>query len=253
MIVECCGRHIQPHVLAIAQQMPLLWEQSAKHNLLRCSILTTLMKITQGLGEISSSLHSLLIPVISLATDPTQSSYVYLGEDGLILWLTTLECSCSLSLELVQVFSHNMPTVMGLTEHDQQSSSADLSSESLLTCFKIIDNYCMLGGADFLQACGNIVVSMCQEYISDVKSECTKAILEVLNRIIKTSCSGGAQLIHQQLFTVFLATLRAEDHPPVMSGYFTTLANLLYYSSLTFFSLIEQASTHLQQNVGTLS
>jgi len=26
-----------------------------------------------------------------------------------------------------------------------------LSSESLLTCFKIIDNYCMLGGADFLQ------------------------------------------------------------------------------------------------------
>ena len=28
---------------------------------------------------------------------------------------------------------------------------ADLSSESLLTCFKIIDNYCMLGGADFLQ------------------------------------------------------------------------------------------------------
>ena len=86
LIVECCGQHMQPHVFAIAQQMPVLWEQSAKHNLLRCSILTTLMKITQGLGEISNNLHSLLIPVISLATDPTQPSYVYLGEDGLILW-----------------------------------------------------------------------------------------------------------------------------------------------------------------------
>ena len=47
-------------------------------------------------------------------------------------------------------------------------------------------------------------------------------------------------------------TLSSQDHPPVMSGYFTTLANLLYYSSLTFFSLIEQASSYLQQNVGNL-
>ena len=36
--------------------------------------------------------------------------------------LTTLECSQSLSLELVQVFSHNMPRVMGLTDCDQQLS-----------------------------------------------------------------------------------------------------------------------------------
>ena len=86
LVIESSGYHIQPHVLTIAQQMPLLWEQSAKHNLLRCSILTTLMKITQGLGNISTSLHSLLIPVITLATDPTQDSYVYLGEDGLTLW-----------------------------------------------------------------------------------------------------------------------------------------------------------------------
>jgi len=27
----------------------------------------------------------------------------------------------------------------------------DLSSESLLTCFKIIEHYCILGGTDFLQ------------------------------------------------------------------------------------------------------
>lgn len=86
LIIESSDHHVQPHVLTIAQQMPLLWEQSAKHNLLRCSILTTLMKITQGLGSISTSLHSLLIPVITLATDPTQDSYVYLGEDGLTLW-----------------------------------------------------------------------------------------------------------------------------------------------------------------------
>jgi len=86
LVIESSDHHIQPHVLTIAQQIPLLWEQSAKHNLLRCSILTTLMKITQGLGNISTSLHSLLIPVITLATDPTQDSYVYLGEDGLTLW-----------------------------------------------------------------------------------------------------------------------------------------------------------------------
>jgi len=77
-----------------------------------------------------------------------------------------------------------------------------------------------------LQACGGVVVSACQEYISDVKRDCVVAILEVcssphsqitkvfllqvLNRIIKTSHLAGAQLIHQQLFTVFLAAVRAE-------------------------------------------
>jgi len=30
-----------------------------------------------------------------------------------------------------------------------------------------------------LQACGGIVVSACQEYISDVKRDCVVAILEV--------------------------------------------------------------------------
>ena len=37
--------------------------------------------------------------------------------------LTTLECSHSLSLELAQVFSQNMPRVMILTDHNQQSLS----------------------------------------------------------------------------------------------------------------------------------
>ena len=37
----------------------------------------------------------------------------------------------------------------------------DLSTESLLTCFKIIEHYCILGGADFLQVCCIYSVRVC--------------------------------------------------------------------------------------------
>merc|ERR1719220_3389101 len=81
---------IRPICSALLHYLPTLWEESASHNVLRCSILSTLVFIVQGLGTVSKGLLPFLGPVLELSTDLTQDCHIYLLEDGLELWLTLL-------------------------------------------------------------------------------------------------------------------------------------------------------------------
>ena len=89
-LIERVGVSIRPICSALLHYLPTLWEESASHNMLRCSILSTLVFIVQGLGTVSEGLLPFLGPVLELSTDLTQDSHIYLLEDGLELWLTLL-------------------------------------------------------------------------------------------------------------------------------------------------------------------
>ena len=89
-LIERVGVSIRPICSALLHYLPTLWEESASHNMLRCSILSTLVFIVQGLGTVSEGLLPFLGPVLELSTDLTQDCHIYLLEDGLELWLTLL-------------------------------------------------------------------------------------------------------------------------------------------------------------------
>ena len=69
-LMERVGPGIQPHVPALLQALPSLWEESLQQNcdMLRTIIITTLVHITNGLGVASEDLHSFILPVVHLAT-----------------------------------------------------------------------------------------------------------------------------------------------------------------------------------------
>lgn len=46
-IIERMQADIRPHVDVLIQYLPLLWDASAEHNMLRCAILTTLTQLVQ--------------------------------------------------------------------------------------------------------------------------------------------------------------------------------------------------------------
>ncbi|KAJ3604293.1 hypothetical protein NHX12_029034, partial [Muraenolepis orangiensis] len=58
----------------------------------------------QGLGAESKNLYPFLLPVIQLSTDVSKPPHVYLLEDGLELWLVTLENSPGITPELLRIF-----------------------------------------------------------------------------------------------------------------------------------------------------
>lgn len=46
-VIERVGSEIRPYTAALVQYLPLLWQESAEHNMLRCAILTTLIHLVQ--------------------------------------------------------------------------------------------------------------------------------------------------------------------------------------------------------------
>uniref|UniRef100_A0A8C3SMN5 Importin-11 n=1 Tax=Chelydra serpentina TaxID=8475 RepID=A0A8C3SMN5_CHESE len=111
-VIERVNIQIRPYVGCLVQYLPLLWKQSEEHNMLRCAILTTLIHLIQGLGADSKNLYPFLLPIIQLSTDVSQPPHVYLLEDGLELWLVTLENSPCLTPELLRIFQ-NMSALLG--------------------------------------------------------------------------------------------------------------------------------------------
>ena len=71
-LIERVGVSIRPICSALLHYLPTLWEESASHNMLRCSILSTLVFIVQGLGTVSEGLLPFLGPVLELSTDLNQ-------------------------------------------------------------------------------------------------------------------------------------------------------------------------------------
>lgn len=46
-VIERVGVEIRPYVSSLLQYLPLLWQESEEHNMLRCAILTTLSNLVQ--------------------------------------------------------------------------------------------------------------------------------------------------------------------------------------------------------------
>ncbi|KAJ8778500.1 hypothetical protein J1605_013687 [Eschrichtius robustus] len=196
-VIERVNMQIRPYVGCLVQYLPLLWKQSEEHNMLRCAILTTLIHLVQdtcflylssslfyflflmepmnasgilqkGLGADSKNLYPFLLPVIQLSTDVSQPPHVYLLEDGLELWLVTLENSPCITPELLRIFQNMSPLL-------------ELSSESLRTCFKIINGYIFLSSTEFLQT---YAVGLCQsfcELLNEINTEGQVQVLKVLS------------------------------------------------------------------------
>ena len=74
-LIERVGVSIRPICSALLHYLPTLWEESASHNMLRCSILSTLVFIVQGLGTVSEGLLPFLGPVLELSIDITQVEF----------------------------------------------------------------------------------------------------------------------------------------------------------------------------------
>jgi hypothetical protein len=110
-IIERVGPAIAPYAVSLVQYLPLLWEESAEHNMLRCAIVSTLVPFAKS--GVSDVFSSFLVPVIQISTDVQQDAHVYLMDDGLELWLAAVENSASPFPGLMSLYT-NMVPLLGL-------------------------------------------------------------------------------------------------------------------------------------------
>uniref|UniRef100_A0A670JMD2 Importin-11 n=1 Tax=Podarcis muralis TaxID=64176 RepID=A0A670JMD2_PODMU len=223
-VIERVNMQIRPYVGCLVQYLPLLWKQSEEHNMLRCAILTTLIHLVQGLGADSKNLYPFLLPVIQLSTDVSQPPHVYLLEDGLELWLVTLENSPCLTPELLRIFQN-------------MSALLELSSENLRTCFKIINGYLFLSPSEFLQV---YAVELCKsfcEVLKDINMDGQVQVLKVVENVLKVNPLLGPEMFQPLLPSVFQGIINGERYPVVMSTYLGVIGRVLLQNK-SFFSLL---------------
>uniref|UniRef100_A0A8C3G429 Importin-11 n=1 Tax=Cyclopterus lumpus TaxID=8103 RepID=A0A8C3G429_CYCLU len=238
-VIERVNIQIRPYVGCLVQYLPLLWKQSEEHNMLRCAILTTLIHLVQGLGSECKNLYSFLLPVIQLSTDVTLPPHVYLLEDGLELWLVTLENSPAITPELLRIFQN-------------MSALLDLSSENLRTCFQIVNAYLYLSATDFLQ---NYAESLCRSFcnlLKDVTNEGQVQVLKVVEIALKVSPVLGAHIFQPLLPAVFRGIVDGERYPVVMSTYLGIMGRILLQNSSFFSSLLTQMASECSQKMDQL-
>ncbi|NXO57949.1 IPO11 protein, partial [Aramus guarauna] len=235
-VIERVNMQIRPYVGCLVQYLPLLWKQSEEHNMLRCAILTTLIHLVQGLGADSKNLYPFLLPVIQLSTDVSQPPHVYLLEDGLELWLVTLENSPCLTPELLRIFQ-NMPALL------------ELSSENLKNCFKIINAYIFLSSSEFLQMyAADLCQSFC-ELLEDITTEGQVQVLKVVENVLKVNPVLGPQMFQPLLPSIFRGILDGERYPVVMSTYLGIVGRILLQNASFFSLLLNQMACELGQEL----
>ncbi|XP_051847133.1 importin-11 isoform X1 [Antechinus flavipes] len=233
-VIERVNMQIRPYVGCLVQYLPLLWKQSEEHNMLRCAILTTLIHLVQGLGADSKNLYPFLLPIIQLSTDVSQPPHVYLLEDGLELWLVTLENSPCLTPELLRIFQNMSPLL-------------ELSSENLRTCFKIINGYIFLSSTEFLQT---YAVGLCQsfcELLKEITTEGQVQVLKVVENVLKVNPTLGPQMFQPILPYVFRGIIDGERYPVVMSAYLGIMGRVLLQNTSFFSSLLNQMAHKYNQ------
>ncbi|XP_067378350.1 importin-11 isoform X3 [Channa argus] len=238
-VIERVNIQIRPYVGCLVQYLPLLWKQSEEHNMLRCAILTTLIHLVQGLGAESKNLYPFLLPVIQLSTDVSQPPHVYLLEDGLELWLVTLENSPAVTPELLRIFQN-------------MSALLELSSENLRTCFQIVNAYIYLSATEFLQ---NYAESLCRSFcdlLKDVTNEGQVQVLKVVEIALKVSPVLGAHMFQPLLPAVFRGIVDGERYPVVMSTYLGIMGRVLLQNSSFFSSLLTQMASECGQEMDQL-
>ncbi|NXU08627.1 IPO11 protein, partial [Pardalotus punctatus] len=235
-VIERVSMQIRPYVGCLVQYLPLLWKQSEEHNMLRCAILTTLIHLVQGLGADSKNLYPFLLPVIQLSTDVSQPPHVYLLEDGLELWLVTLENSPCLTPELLRIFQN-------------MSALLELSSENLKNCFKIINAYIFLSSSEFLQMyAADLCRSFC-ELLKDITAEGRIQVLKVVENVLKVNPVLGPQVFQPLLPSVFRGIIDGERYPVAMSTYLGIMGRVLLQNARFFSLLLGQMACELGQEL----
>lgn len=183
-IVQAFGVGIISFANVISSPLPAMWaEESEASNLVRGMILQLLAKLLSTINEDQSiarsnesaadvqALVGMCLQVIRFATDISNTDEVFLMENGLDLWLNSLNISPWYNEELHAVFGN----ALRLMERDYEHVKVVLS---------ILERYVQLGDGRFWEVYHDPVMAMLGNVIGNVRAEASQQLAGVTEVII---------------------------------------------------------------------
>lgn len=173
VIVEVSETHIMTYADKIISLLPALWEQAGDEHILKGAILHTLTNLIRAVGKESFRFHELYIPLIGSIVDPKSEMNVYLLEDALELWQSTIANAPSATPELLSL----LPVLI---------SSLDNVTENLRVELTILEGYVILATSFVEQEYGKVLFTIMASFIGSLKIEACQAVTHIIEIFIQS-------------------------------------------------------------------
>jgi hypothetical protein len=231
------GRHMVAHSQTLATYLPTLWascDDSPQYGMLRTAIVRSLVKLVEALGSESVHLLPLLCPVIHQSIDTAQEHHIYLLEDGLSLWHTTLQHTPVMTDEFMQLFRFVLPLL-------------ERGDQSVRNCIQIIESYVLLGGVAFLQGYGAALAQVLATLVTAMPPDGIDVMSRLCDTIIVAFPSDGCTLLAAVLSWMleYLAKQFGEGTLFRPGAMMMVLSRVLLVNAPAFITICQQTSVKL--------
>jgi len=231
-VIERVGVGIRSMCEELAHYLPNLWSASEDHDMLRCSILGTLVSIVQGLGTITESLAPFLYEVIQMSTNLNNSCSVYLLEDGLELWLVALQNSRNLLPQWLNLSSHLSPLL-------------EFGTENLRTMIYIVQTYMILSPSQVITVCGNSIVQPLNNQYGDLQDEGVLMILRLVDLSLKVGPPQSSRIFQSLIIRSLQAVHEGHAYPMLMSMHLSIISRMILNYKAEFQEFLTQVGNEV--------
>ncbi|KAL9269914.1 Importin-11-like protein, partial [Drosera capensis] len=163
---------VVPYTEKLVEFFRKVWEDSSSESILQIQVLVALRSFVISLGFHSPVCYNMLLPILRRGIDVNGPDELNLLEDSLLLWETTLSYAPSLVPQLSDYF----PYLAEIIER---------SFDHLKIVIEIIDNYIVLGGAEFLSRHASIVAKILDMIVGNVNDTGLLSILPVIELLVQ--------------------------------------------------------------------
>ncbi|GAA5889895.1 hypothetical protein JCM5296_003642 [Sporobolomyces johnsonii] len=228
VVIDRVGAHIAPYAPQLAEILATLWA-GAHENHFQTSLLVTLTKLAEALGDQSQALHPQACPIIQLSVDPSTPSHIYLQEDGLELWQVLLRRSTSLSPEMLGL----LPLLISLLSY---------GTDVLPRCLAIFESYLLLDATGVISVCSTNFFTAIQDLLDGLKLEAVKVVLHALNTVFQAAPASvwAGALDSSGCFARFLTSISQPDTSAlIVTKYLCSISRIIAASPDTFHQLVQ--------------
>lgn len=199
----------------------------------RSSIVCIICKLVQTLRTESYQLHSIVIPILQESIDTTKPGHLYLLEEGLTLWLCTLQNSSVPSNALLALF----PAAIGLLE---------LGTESIKTVMHILEASVVLAPLETLQLYAEPLFRAVCSMMGSLTVNASNSLLRLVDMVLQ-SCNAVHQfkallqvMFAQGLFIKLLGViLEGNELGPIVIGFLMVLSRMILYDASSVLQIIQ--------------
>lgn len=230
-IIEKMSLSIKDHANELVAYLPIIWQESGDHCMLKTVVLSTMREILQALQKIPNTLLPFVYSVVQLSTNIEDSAHVYLIDEGLEVWLKTVHYTKEPTQELLELASRLLPVI-------------ENSSTYLQTCLHIMQGYILLMPEFFIKTFGPNIVNGFRQMSADMRAEGIVLINCMYTLMLRANPALAIPVLRPAFVDAFKHIYSDDAFISVTRSCLILVCRLLVIDRAAFFQIIQDIEKH---------